>query len=134
MTTYMDRWKGKHPAPFDFFQTWNQASGENLDWFWKAWFFEWGYPDLALQGVVNDEAAHCQVVMIEQKGNIPVPVHLQVAYTDGTKQVFHYTAAVWRSGQQNFKVACPAGKKIKSMELGAPTIPDVNQKDNKWGA
>lgn len=42
MTTYMDRWKGKHPAPFDFFNTWNDASGQNLDWFWRPWFFEWG--------------------------------------------------------------------------------------------
>ena len=134
MTTYMDRWKGKHPEPFDFFQTWNQASGENLDWFWKPWFFEWGYPDLAVQNVIFDEAAHCQVILIDKKGNIPVPIHLEVSYTDGSKEIFHYTAVVWKSGQQNFKVPCPAGKKIKSIELGSTTIPDVNLTDNKWGA
>ncbi len=134
MTAYMDRWKGKHPAPFDFFQTWNQVSGENLDWFWKEWFFEWGYPDLAIEGVITDEAAHCQVVIIDRKGTIPVPIHLALVYTDDSKEVIHHTAAVWKNGQQNFKVSCPAGKKIKSIELGTRTIPDVNLKDNKWGA
>lgn len=133
MTVYMDRWKGKHPAPFDFFQTWNQVSGENLDWFWKAWFFEWGYPDLAIQGVITDEAAHCQVVMIEQKGNIPVPVHLEVTYTDGTTETLHHTAAIWKDGQQNCRIPCKVGKKVKTIELGARTIPDVNQEDNTWG-
>ncbi|MBK6929425.1 MAG: M1 family metallopeptidase [Saprospirales bacterium] len=39
MVEYMDRWKGKHPTPYDFFNTWNEVSGQNLDWFWKPWFY-----------------------------------------------------------------------------------------------
>jgi Peptidase family M1 domain len=132
MTEYMNRWKGKHPAPFDFFQTWNDASGQNLDWFWKPWFFDWGYPDLGIQGVITDEAAHCQVIMIERKGNIPVPIQLDVEYSDGSKETFHQTAAVWRDGKQNLKVACAEGKKVKSAMLGRTTIPDVDRADNKW--
>jgi hypothetical protein len=132
MTEYMNRWKGKHPAPFDFFQTWNDASGQNLDWFWKPWFFDWGYPDLGIQGVITDEAAHCQVIMIERKGNIPVPIQLDVEYSDGSKETFHQTAAVWRDGKQNLKVACAEGKKVKSAMLGRTTIPDVDRVDNKW--
>lgn len=132
MTEYMDRWKGKHPAPFDFFQTWNNVSGQNLDWFWKPWFFDWGYPDLGIQGIVQDEAAHGQVMLIERKGNIPVPIHLEVEYTDGTRQVFHQTAVVWRDGKQNYRISFPTGKTVKSAILGKTTIPDVDRKDNKW--
>ncbi|MBL7782069.1 MAG: M1 family metallopeptidase [Saprospiraceae bacterium] len=134
MTTYMDRWKGKHPAPFDFFQTWNDVSGENLDWFWRPWFFEWGYPDLAIQGVISDEAAHAQVVMVEKKGNIPVPVHLEISFSDGSKTTIHKTAAAWKDGQQDIRILCPTGKKVVKVELGNRTIPDVNPADNKWGA
>jgi aminopeptidase N len=134
MTTYMDRWKGKHPEPFDFFQTWNEVSGENLDWFWRSWFFDWGFPDLAIQGVITDEAAHAQVVIIEKKGNIPVPIHLQITFTDGTKTTIHRTAAAWKDGQQNIRVTFPEGKKVKNIEMGDRTIPDVNPADNKWGA
>lgn len=132
MTSYMERWKGKHPAPFDFFETFNQVSGEDLDWFWRPWFFDWGYPDLGIQGVIQDEAAHAEVVMIERKGNIPVPIHLEVVYEDGTTATYHYTAAVWKSGIQNFKIAGKTGGKMKSAHLGIRTIPDVEPKDNDW--
>lgn len=36
---YCRRWAFKHPAPADFFRTINDATGENLDWFWRGWFF-----------------------------------------------------------------------------------------------
>jgi hypothetical protein len=81
-----------------------------------------------------DEAAHAEVVMIEQKGNLPVPVHLEITFTDGTKTTIHRNASVWKDGQSNIRVACPAGKKVKNVELGERTIPDVNPADNKWGA
>jgi hypothetical protein len=133
MYEYMTRWKGKHPAPFDFFQTWNDVSGQNLDWFWRPWFFEWGYPDLAIQGVIKDEAAHCAVIVVARNGAIPVPIHLEVDYADGTKDTFHESAAVWKDGKQNFKIFCPEGKTVKKAKLGRRTIPDSIPKDNSWG-
>ena len=36
---YIKRWAFKHPQPDDFFRTMNSATGENLEWFWKEWFF-----------------------------------------------------------------------------------------------
>jgi aminopeptidase N len=47
---YMDRWHGKHPTPWDFFATFDAASGTNLDWFWDNWYFSSGYIDLAIAG------------------------------------------------------------------------------------
>ena len=35
---FVDRWAGKHPTPYDFFFTFNDISGENLNWFWQPWF------------------------------------------------------------------------------------------------
>ncbi|MBN8680185.1 MAG: M1 family metallopeptidase [Chitinophagales bacterium] len=134
MTEYMNRWQGKHPAPFDFFQTWNQASGQNLDWFWKPWFFDWGYPDLGIDGVVKKDEGNNQVIQISRKGNIPVPLHLEVTYNDGSKQTFHHTAAIWKDGKQNYRINCPAGKMVQSATLGKTTIPDVNRDDNTWTA
>jgi aminopeptidase N len=132
MTEYMNRWKGKHPAPFDFFQTWNNASGQNLDWFWKPWFFDWGYPDLGIEGVVRNDSRNNQTILISRHGNIPVPLHLEVIYSDGSKQTFHETAAVWKDGKQLYSIQCPSGKTVQSATLGKTTIPDVNKKDNQW--
>ncbi|PYO50551.1 MAG: aminopeptidase, partial [Gemmatimonadetes bacterium] len=36
---FMDRWHGKHPIPWDFFNTFNNVTGQNLNWFWNSWFF-----------------------------------------------------------------------------------------------
>lgn len=130
MYGYMERWKGKHPMPFDFFNTWNQLSGENLDWFWKPWFFDWAYPDLSLNAPTADAAG--DVFRIQRKGSQPVPVHLVVTYADGSTQTFHQTPAVWKDGKSEVSIRCAAGKTVKSATLGLKTIPDVNANDNKW--
>lgn len=129
MTEYMNRWKGKHPAPFDFFNTWNAVSGENLDWFWKPWFFDWGYPDLGLKPLSME--GNAAVITVERIGNMPIPVQLEIMYEDGAKQTVHETAGVWKNGETKLKITCPAGKKVKSVALGAAAIPDADRKNNK---
>jgi len=37
--TYANRWKFKRPEPADFFRTIGDASGRDLDWFWRGWFY-----------------------------------------------------------------------------------------------
>ena len=49
--TYCDRWAFKHPAPADLFRTLEDASGVDLDWFWRGWFYTTEYVDLALDRV-----------------------------------------------------------------------------------
>jgi hypothetical protein len=132
MTEYMDRWKGKHPLPFDFFNTWNDVSGQNLDWFWKPWFFEWGYPDLAIAGVMPGNTKNGQSIAIERKGNIPVPLHLEMEYTDGSKETVHHSPAIWRDGKTLFRVNGTTGKTLKSVKMGKKTIPDVDNSNNMW--
>lgn len=48
---YCDRWKFKHPAPADFFRTMEDASGVDLDWYWRGWFYTTDHVDLALSNV-----------------------------------------------------------------------------------
>ncbi len=37
---YMNRWNGKHPLPYDFFNTFNNVTGEDLNWFFDPWFYQ----------------------------------------------------------------------------------------------
>src|SRR5690349_17276687 len=46
---YMARWNGKHPIPWDFFNSFNNTAGRNLNWFWNNWFFSNNYIDVAIQ-------------------------------------------------------------------------------------
>jgi hypothetical protein len=48
---YTKRWAFKHPEPADFFRTMEDASGEDLDWFWRGWFFSTDPCDIALDSV-----------------------------------------------------------------------------------
>lgn len=48
---YARRWAFKHPAPADLFRTLEDASGEDLDWFWRGWFYSIDATDIALDSV-----------------------------------------------------------------------------------
>ena len=48
---YARRWAFKHPKPADFFRTMEDASGEDLDWFWRGWFYSTEVCDISLDSV-----------------------------------------------------------------------------------
>lgn len=48
---YSRRWAFKHPTPADLFRTMEDASGEDLDWFWRGWFYGTDPVDIALDSV-----------------------------------------------------------------------------------
>lgn len=49
--TYSNRWKFKHPTPEDFFRTMEDASGVDLDWFWRGWFYTTDFNDIGIKDV-----------------------------------------------------------------------------------
>lgn len=48
---YARRWAFKHPSPADFFRTMEDASGVDLDWFWRGWFYDIEPVDISLDSV-----------------------------------------------------------------------------------
>jgi hypothetical protein len=48
---YAERWAFKHPTPADFFRTMEDASGVDLDWFWRGWFYTTDYVDISMDEV-----------------------------------------------------------------------------------
>jgi aminopeptidase N len=128
--TYMNRWSGKHPIPYDFFFTFDDVVGENMSWFWNPWFFESGYPDLAISGVVQiDEGIS---VKIDRLGNVPVPVSLKVVYFDESEILIEKKADVWKDGKTSITFNIDEGRRFKRLELGNKYIPDSNFKNNSY--
>lgn len=62
---YVKRWKYKHPIPADFFRTMEDASGMDLDWFWRGWFFSTQKVDLGIDNVTW--------YRVRQPGDEPAP-------------------------------------------------------------
>jgi hypothetical protein len=48
---YARRWAFKHPTPSDLFRTMEDASGEDLDWFWRGWFYGIEPCDISIDSV-----------------------------------------------------------------------------------
>jgi hypothetical protein len=127
---FMDRWHGKHPIPWDFFDTFNDASGKNLDWFWSNWYFSNNYIDLSLRGVTKTGAGY--TATIDNIGGMAAPFDLRVTYADGTAETVHRTPAVWRANQRSTTVSIPAEKVVKSIEITNGIWVDADVTNNKW--
>ena len=128
MHVYMDRWKGKHPMPFDFFFTFNEVCGEDLSWFFKPWFFDFGYPDLALEKISQTEKT--LLVKVIKKGTLPIPVKLTVLYQDSSKAYLERSMAAWKGGKSELELQIKKEKPIIQLMLGDEHIPDLIEKNN----
>jgi len=79
---YAQRWKFKRPTPADFFRTMEDASGVDLDWFWRAWFYGTAYVDIAITDVrayrlkSNDPDIDFPADREESARDKPVPVSI----------------------------------------------------------
>jgi len=129
---YIDRWHGKHPTPWDFFNTFNDVSGKNLNWFWHNWYFTNSYIDLAVTGVAKRQGGY--TVAIRNIGGMAAPVDLQIGYTDGTSETVHQTPAVWEADQLEARVPVTTGKTIASVTLDGGIWVDADLTNNRWTA
>lgn len=128
MIEYINRWKGKHPLPHDFFLTFNEAADEDLSWFWKPWFYEYGYADLALVSVKNGNGE--VNAEIKKVGNIPTRIELNFEFEDGSVETVSNPASVWKSGKDIIKVNLKTDKNVVKARLGSKYIPDVSDENN----
>ncbi|RYY09131.1 MAG: hypothetical protein EOO36_22760 [Cytophagaceae bacterium] len=119
--------------PYDFFNSMNTGAGQNLDWFWQRWFFDSGYPDLAITAVTPAAGSAAAEITVLAKGSKPVPVDLLVTFADGSTEKLHRTIAVWQNAQ-TAKVTVAGRKAIKSVTLGSLYVPDSYPADNVWPA
>ena len=124
----MDRWHGKHPTPWDYFYTYNDATGRDLNWFWNAWFFAPGYIDLRVASVSGSSA------VIENVGGMPAPFDVVVSYVDGTSDTVRQTAAVWKSDLRRATVRIPTRKRVRAVTLEHGIWLDADPKNDGWPA
>lgn len=127
---YMNNWNGKHPTPWDFFNSMNTASGQDLNWFWNNWFFSNNYIDLELVSVKakKDNAA----IAIANNGGFAIPFDVVVTFEDGTTKSVHQTPAVWKNGIKNVTVNVPVNKAIASVKLDGVIYMDYTPVNNVW--
>lgn len=121
---YIRRWAKKAPTPYDFFYTFENVSGQDLSWFWKPWFFEFGSVDVQIQSYKKGK------LVLENKGTRPVPIVVRATYQDGQTEEIAASAGVWKGGN-TYQLKIPRGREVTDIQVN-PGIPDTNPVDNMF--
>lgn len=128
--SYIKAWAYKHPMPSDFFNHIENVSGENLSWFWKGWFYGTGNIDLGINAVVPYSGK--SLAILSNKGDFPMPVLLEITYTDETKERVMLPVEIWQRGD-NWNHLIQSTKTVKSVVIDPDKIlPDINLGNDNW--
>jgi hypothetical protein len=84
---YFEDWSFKHPKPIDFLRVAEKISGLELDWYLMEWTQTTNTIDYGIKSLVSDENG--TKLTLERIGLMPMPLDIEVEYTDGTKQQFY---------------------------------------------
>jgi len=131
---YIKQWAYKHPSPKDFFRTMNNATGEDLNWFWKEWFYKTWTLDQAVEDVhyANQNPADGSLITIKNNNQMVMPVTVKVWESDGNSGIKELPVEIWqRGGHWTFRY--DSNSKIDSVTIDPNlNLPDVNRSNNTW--
>ncbi len=127
---FMARWNGKHPLPWDMFNTFNEASGQNYNWFFNNWFFSYNYLDLAVKSVQPTKGGY--TLRVENVGGMAMPFDVNVVYADGSKASFRQNPRIWKDTPQTATIQINSPQKLKSLTLEGGIFMDFNPANNTW--
>jgi aminopeptidase N len=128
---YIRRWQYKHPSPYDFFDTFDNVSGQDLSWFWRTWFFETWKLDQAIDTVTT--VGDSLEVGLENRGRAPMPVKLVVTRAGGHADSLTVPVTVWLGGAKRTTVRVAKEPAVKSIEIDpGREFPDVDRYNQRW--
>ncbi|WP_433778892.1 M1 family metallopeptidase [Flavobacterium anhuiense] len=123
---YMNTWNGKHPIPWDYFNSFNTSTGKNLNWFFNNWFFTNNYLDIAVKGISADK----KMITVENIGGFAIPFDVVITYADKSKVILHQTPAIWEKNQKTAKIILKSTKKILQIQLDGGIFMDATPENN----
>ena len=122
-------WRYKHPTPYDLFAILKKNTNKDIDWIIDAWFFEPGWPDLAIgKATIENQKLTLE---IENKGTLPVPIVLTIEYSDGSIEIIKRSIEVWKETNK-YSMVIPLKSDIESVHLDCSKIPDKDCSNNKY--
>jgi hypothetical protein len=128
---YIRSWAFKHPAPADFFRVMRDASGMDLDWFWRGWIFTTSRLDQAVDSI-GTRPDGGSTVYLSNRGTMVMPAELGITYEDGTKATVKLPVEMWNLGQ-HFSYRVPSANRVRRVEIDPRTaMPDIDRSNNWW--
>jgi len=131
---YINRWAFKHPTPWDFFHTMENASGEDLSWFWRSWVLNTWKLDQTVKGVtyIKDKPENGSEVTIVNLQKMPMPVTVLVKEANGKEHRLNLPVEIWQRGAE-WTFGVPTTSEVKEVILDPDKkLPDYNRDNNSW--
>jgi hypothetical protein len=135
MREYARRWAFKHPTPADFFRTVENVSGEDLSWFWNAFFYGTGVLDIAIDGVsmrhANGEST--AEIHLRRVTDVPFPVTVRLKFNDASTQDVKLPVDIW-SHTNRYTALISVARPVVGARLWPDShVPDWNPSNDTWG-
>jgi len=130
--TYISRWAYRHPQPYDFFRTMNDAAGEDLNWFWKEWFYTTWNIDQAITDVkyVKNDPASGALITVENLREMALPIVAKITEENGKVQTIKLPVEIWQHGPK-WVFRYNSTSKIKQVVLDPDNqLPDTDRNNN----
>lgn len=131
---FIRQWAFKHPAPNDFFRAMNNASGEDLNWYWNEWYDQTWTLDQAVTGVnyVDNEPTKGSQIMVENLRQMVMPVKLKIKEESGKETVVKLPVEIWQHGGK-YTYNFASTSRIISVDVDPEMeLPDVDDSNNHW--
>jgi len=125
---YFDRWTHKHPQPADFFRTIEDVTGEDLDWFWRSWFYETDTLDQAVDSVATGDTTRVTVI---QNGDLMLPITVRLTYEDGSTEQRRVPPEAFYTQDTNTLHVTEGALQRVAIDP-RQILPDMNRDNNTW--
>ncbi|HJT74383.1 MAG TPA: M1 family metallopeptidase [Chitinophaga sp.] len=132
--TYIQRWAFKHPTPWDFFRTMENAAGEDLSWFWRGWFINNWKLDQAVKDVkyIGGDPTRGALITVENLEQMALPVILAVTDSKGKTDTVKLPAEVWERGS-TWTFRHNSDSRITRVVIDPDkAFPDIDPVNNTW--
>ncbi|HSJ14529.1 MAG TPA: M1 family metallopeptidase [Longimicrobiales bacterium] len=128
---FLRQWRYRHPYPWDLFNAFEAASGRDLGWFWRGWYYETWTLDHAIAGV---RAEHDSTrIVIEDRGRLPMPAMLRVRLANGETRIASVPVEHWLAGHRQATVSVATPSPAVHVEIDPEQyLPDVDRGNNVW--
>ncbi|WP_259065728.1 M1 family metallopeptidase [Mucilaginibacter sp. X4EP1] len=132
--TYIKRWAFKHPTPWDFFHTMDNAAGEDLGWFWNEWFFTNWKLDQSVKEInyVDNDPAKGALITLENLEGMALPVTIAIKEENGHTGRVNLPAEIWERGD-TWTFSYKSTSKISVATIDPDhVLPDFNPENNSF--
>jgi hypothetical protein len=125
---YLRAWAYKHPTPADFFRLMRDASGMDLDWFWRDWVFTTARLDQAVDSIGRTQDG--EKVFLSNRGSMMLPLEMDLTFRDGSSERVRLPVEMWNQGSK-FAYRLRSAKEVRRVVLDPRRVfPDVDRANN----